>query len=352
MEDEAKDIEVFESQPIVPLELRHKTIEEVKREEAFKRAFIEDVLTKGEYSTGADYGTVPGVKTPMAFKEAIQLIMSTWHLGTGNPIIEKEKEKITVDGKDMMHYTITVKIPIVNILNNQIVGVGMGSCSTMESKYRYRSEERKCPKCKNNTIIKGRSDYGGGWLCFVKKGGCGEKFHDDDPLILDQEFGKIENENPHDVLHTVILMAKKRAKGNEVLDITGMSKYIRIPEIEDNGHVHEASSEEEQKRKEAQKEKYSKPPPEKEDIRTEKEKARPTKEQWEKLETEVIKLVGSADLAEQWLSEKTKHFRELTSFSEISTVKWLGNLKGSLKKDIEESKKMKQKDLIPEAPYE
>jgi len=39
----------------------------------------------------------------------------------------------------------------------------------------------KCPTChKENTIIKGKPEYGGGWLCYSKKGGCGAKF-DYDP---------------------------------------------------------------------------------------------------------------------------------------------------------------------------
>lgn len=43
-----------------------------------------------------------------------------------------------------------------------------------------KSEERPaCPKCgTNKSVIKGKEEYGGGWLCFAKKGGCGEKWQD------------------------------------------------------------------------------------------------------------------------------------------------------------------------------
>jgi len=34
-----------------------------------------------------------------------------------------------------------------------------------------------CPECGvTSAIIKGKEEYGGGWLCFAKKGGCGAKF--------------------------------------------------------------------------------------------------------------------------------------------------------------------------------
>jgi hypothetical protein len=36
-----------------------------------------------------------------------------------------------------------------------------------------------CPKCgKVKPVIKGKAEYGGGWVCFKKKGGCGATWHD------------------------------------------------------------------------------------------------------------------------------------------------------------------------------
>jgi hypothetical protein len=43
-----------------------------------------------------------------------------------------------------------------------------------------RVEGQACPKCGMvGAIIKGKPEYGGGWLCFGKKGGCGAKFDTD-----------------------------------------------------------------------------------------------------------------------------------------------------------------------------
>lgn len=36
-----------------------------------------------------------------------------------------------------------------------------------------------CPECgKSNAVIKGKEEYGGGWLCFKKRGGCGFTWQD------------------------------------------------------------------------------------------------------------------------------------------------------------------------------
>jgi hypothetical protein len=43
-----------------------------------------------------------------------------------------------------------------------------------------------CPKCGKDAIIKGKEEYGGGYLCFKKKGGCGAKFKTLNDLIPDK----------------------------------------------------------------------------------------------------------------------------------------------------------------------
>ena len=37
----------------------------------------------------------------------------------------------------------------------------------------------ECPKCGAEAIIKGKEEYGGGWLCWKEKGGCNAKFTED-----------------------------------------------------------------------------------------------------------------------------------------------------------------------------
>ena len=40
-----------------------------------------------------------------------------------------------------------------------------------------------CPVCGKDAIIQGKPEYGGGWVCFSKKGGCGAKFATDPALV-------------------------------------------------------------------------------------------------------------------------------------------------------------------------
>jgi len=84
-----------------------------------------------------------------------------------------------------------------------VMGSGLGSCSTMETKYRYRKAEQTCPTCRKACIIKGKKEYGGGWLCFAKVGGCGAKFLDGDPTIENQNMGRVEHDNPADYYNCV-----------------------------------------------------------------------------------------------------------------------------------------------------
>lgn len=45
------------------------------------------------------------------------------------------------------------------------------------------TQQPACPVCGVvGAIIKGKPEYGGGWLCFQKKGGCGAKFQNDPTL--------------------------------------------------------------------------------------------------------------------------------------------------------------------------
>jgi hypothetical protein len=112
------------------------------------------------------------------------------------------------------------------------VAEGVGSCSTMETKYRYRKAEQKCPGCGKDTIIKGKKEYGGGWLCWGKKGGCGAKFKDGDPKIENQDMGRIEFDNPADYYNTVLKIAKKRAHVDATLTATAASD-IFTQDLED-----------------------------------------------------------------------------------------------------------------------
>ena len=101
---------------------------------------------------------------------------------------------------------------------------GVGTCSTLEAKYRYRKANRRCPACGKETIIEGKPEYGGGWICWKKKGGCDAKFPSNAEAITSQAGGVVEHENPADYWNTVQKMAFKRALVHASINATNTSE--------------------------------------------------------------------------------------------------------------------------------
>lgn len=188
-------------------------------------AKIQDLMSKA-LKDGQHYGIIPGTGTkPSLFKPGAEKINFMFRIGTGEP------EVIRTDLKDG-HREVTVKTPMVHLPTGAVITYGVGSCSTMETKYRYRNEARKCPQCGKEAIIKGREEYGGGWLCFKKKGGCGAKFGIDDKAITEQIVGQIENKDIADQYNTVLKMADKRSYICGTLKATAASDFF-TQDVED-----------------------------------------------------------------------------------------------------------------------
>lgn len=121
---------------------------------------------------------------------------------------------------------------VLTTATGRIMGEGVGSCSTMEGKYRWRNVARKCPECGKEAIIKGKEEYGGGWVCFRKKDGCGAKWPDGAAIIENQEGGKVENADIADVYNTCLKIGKKRAYVDATITATAASDLF-TQDIED-----------------------------------------------------------------------------------------------------------------------
>ena len=129
--------------------------------------FIASVLKKGR-----DYGTIPGTKTPTLLKPGSEKVL----IGFGcvarsfilnaderhNEVVTYEKKKKNwnnafqgdksyteevVQGTSLGLYSYTVKVEIVKQDTGEIVGEGIGVCSTLESKYVDRPRE-----CQNTAL--------------------------------------------------------------------------------------------------------------------------------------------------------------------------------------------------------
>jgi len=205
--------------PLTPADVKHQIglIQEIMR----------DAMRSGEH-----YGVIPGCgDKPSLLKPGAEKLNLTFRMAPDPEIIVRE-----LSGN---HREYQVKVKMNSIVTGRFLGAGVGSASTMETKWRFRKAEQKCPKCGKETIIRGKKEYGGGWLCFTKKGGCGAKFKDGDTEIENQTMGRIEHDNPADYYNTCLKMAKKRALVDAVLTVTAASDIFTqdIEEMAENGAV-------------------------------------------------------------------------------------------------------------------
>ena len=172
---------------------------------------------------GQHFGTIPGTPKPTLYKPGAEKLCLLFRL---DPQYESFE---TWDGP---HLTVKTRCTLFHIPSGERRGSGEGSCSTKESKYAYRKADRKCPQCGAEAIIKGNAQYGGGWLCWKKKSGCGAKFGDNDASITGQESGRAANPDLPDLYNTVLKMSNKRALVAAVLNVTAASD-IFTQDIED-----------------------------------------------------------------------------------------------------------------------
>lgn len=174
------------------------------------------------------YGVIPGTKKPTLLKPGAELLSVMFQL---RPEYEIKKEQLE---NGHINYEITCNL--FNKITSQPFGSGVGSCSTMESKFRYRNEGADCPNCGKTAIIRGKKEYGGGWLCWAKKGGCGTKFDDSHNF----ESKKVDNPDIADLWNTVLKIAKKRSHVDAMLTATSASD-IFTQDMEDVKENTEAS---------------------------------------------------------------------------------------------------------------
>lgn len=175
---------------------------------------------KAVMKSGEHYGIIPGTEKPTLLKPGAEKLCLLFRLDP--------QYQITRTDHDDGHLEYEVICTLYHIPTGQRVGSGVGFCSSRESKYRYRRGNHSCPTCGEETIIKGKAEYGGGWLCWRKKGGCGAKFGDGEF----GDLGMVENPDIADTFNTILKMSKKRAMVDATLTATAASD-IFTQDLED-----------------------------------------------------------------------------------------------------------------------
>jgi hypothetical protein len=150
------------------------------------------------------FGVIPGTKKPSLYQPGAQMLCFAFRL-----IPEYE---VTTHRLEENHREVVVTCRLSNQAG-QLLGSGVGSCSTMESKYRYRGAElaptgREVPKAywdakKLNAASAAKLIGGPGFV--AKKDDAGTW------MVFEKGEGKAENPDVADAWNTVLKMAKKRA---------------------------------------------------------------------------------------------------------------------------------------------
>jgi hypothetical protein len=185
-------------------------------------------LVKAYLVPSLDFGTQPGTDKPALFQPGAQKLCEIYGFNAKPVIISKTEDW----DREPPLFDYCVETTLIRRSDNLVMGYGLGECNSYESKYKWRTAQRVCPDCAKPTIIKGKEEYGGGYLCFAKKGGCGAKFSDNDTSITEQPLGKVPNEDIASQKNTIMKMAKKRSLVDAVISAT-RSSGIFTQDLED-----------------------------------------------------------------------------------------------------------------------
>lgn len=181
-----------------PLEVA--TFEELKLQTQKLDHFYKSLMV-----LGTDYGVIPGTKKPTLLKPGAELLRIWAGL---TPEFEVDST-----GTDLERGIFAYLVKCSLYKEGALVGQGVGYCSSLEAKYRYRwLGDRELPPGidKASLVFKERtSRTGGKWRVY-----------------------RMDNDNPQDQANTVLKISKKRSFVDGILTVTGAGR-IFTQDIED-----------------------------------------------------------------------------------------------------------------------
>lgn len=223
-EQKTYEIATKQNYGVVNFEEYAMSIDSVVRQVNKVQEIMRQVMKDGEH-----YGVIPGTNKPSLYKPGAEKLGFTFRLAP-------EYDVATIDWPGG-HREYQVKCKLRHIPTGTMVGEGVGTCTTMEGKYRYRGGEKegtgqpvpkeywnlkKAGKVSEALLLIGGDGYGvgkidGEWqICSI-----GEK---------------AEHDNPADYYNTCEKMAKKRAHVDAILTATAASD-IFTQDVEDMPEV-------------------------------------------------------------------------------------------------------------------
>lgn len=174
---------------------------------------------------GEHYGKIPGCgDKPSLLKPGAEKLGFMFRLAP-----KFERESIDLGGG---HREIVIRCELTHIASGIIMGEGVGSCSTMEGKYRFRTGPKEftgCPVPSEYWDLR-KSDPEGA-LALIGGHGFSTGKNDGKWEIV-RAGERVEHDNPADHYNTILKMAKKRAHVDAILTVTAASD-IFTQDLED-----------------------------------------------------------------------------------------------------------------------
>jgi ribosomal protein L37AE/L43A len=182
-------------------------------EQAIARRDLIVRAMKSLMKEGVDYGKIPGTDKPALLQPGADKLCNLFGLTLQYDFWEKEEDWSGErhGGEPFFYYQVRARV----YRGDFLLGEGVGSCSSWETKYRWRKAERTCPMCGKANIRKSRE---GGWYCWRKTEGCGTVFQDGDQAIEGQETGRKLNPDIFDAVNTILHARNTQAAASYVAE--------------------------------------------------------------------------------------------------------------------------------------
>ena len=207
MTDDATTIMVTEPRDIHPL-----TASAIKAQVQLIQEVMGAVMQEDQH-----YGVIPGTNKPTLYKPGAEKLAMTFRLAPSFHITKSDLGN--------SHREYEIRCILTHIPSGQIFGEGVGSCSTMESNYRYRRgepEDTGKPVPREYWNVR-KTDEAQAQKLLGGKGLLAKKNADGQWHIMKRSEERTENLDLADVWNTVLKMAKKRAQVDAILTATAAS---------------------------------------------------------------------------------------------------------------------------------
>lgn len=221
-----------------------------------------------------DFGKIPGTEKNALLQGGAEKLTELFKL---TPVYEETNKIERWDKADpLFHYEFKCKLKVRG--TDVIAAEGLGSCNSMEDRYRWRNAQRKCPGCGVAAIFTSKKD-GEGYYCWNKKGGCGKQFPKGDKQIEGQEQGRVENDGVFTQVNTILKMAKKRALVDAAIVLCRRYGFRFTQDLEDTHGSEEPEQRQQEAPRQQQNTKRNDPPSEADNAAAEKLKDSTGKQQ-------------------------------------------------------------------------